>query len=138
MSTPLLSDDAEVFRGIRASQVQDGQVLFTAFLLSQRDSETVPPGLSVSLHARNAFLSLKRLAGVAALRVGRVRALTDSAGSPLGLDVLPQPHTEDPGYAWLTGLPLYAEEGTAERSRAVAVANRLAALSVFRTGEPLP
>ena len=133
---PPVDDETVVYRGVRASQVQDGSVLFTAFLLSARDCETAPPGLSVSLYAHHAFHSLRKLAGVAGLQAGATRSLADHAGHSLGLDVIRQPHPEDPGYAWITGLPPYAEEGSEGRSRAVAAANRLAAICSFVGGEP--
>jgi hypothetical protein len=131
MPSQTIRDDTIVYRSIRKGWVISGALSFAAFLLSPRDMEHDPPQLSVSSSAGSAYRSLTNAAGLAALNVGRIRALEDLSGRDLQLDVTSTP-THDPFHCGIVGLPPRAEDMT----EANTAAERLLSITEFQPGAP--
>ena len=113
-----ISDVTPVFRAVRPGWLDAGCLTYRAFLLREGEG-----GLSVSEIRANAESALKNSRGSARLVSGAVREL--------GLGVVPMEHDADPGYAWITGLPRYAEEGDAGRQMANDAADELLKIAAY-------
>jgi hypothetical protein len=129
----VVSDQAQVYRGLRSSHLTDGRPNFRAFLLrSAGEGRAAEEGLSVSEDRVKALTPLSGIGGVAGLNVGETRRLCDPVGMPLGLDVVGKEHPSDPSYAWIIGLPVPAPSdasGTSAASEAAMALCRIAVLS---------